>query len=134
MPCNALMREQRLPHLSLAGTCLIQCHEATVHFLDKRPKFRSPASPAAARAASGHAAANPPSAASNSRRPMVTVIRPSRARCVKGTIPRHELAVPNDAALVAGEAHAGHRLATERSPRATLWLRRRWRGSVGISQ
>src|SRR5262249_11542443 len=27
------------------------------------------------------------------RRPMVTVIRPSRARCVKGTIPRHERAV-----------------------------------------
>ena len=45
-----------------------------------------------ARAASGHAAA-PPSAASNSRRPMVTVMRPSRARCVKGTIPRHERAV-----------------------------------------
>ena len=42
-----------------------------------------------ARAASGHAAA-PPSAVSNSRRPMVTVIRPSRARCVKGndTTPR----------------------------------------------
>jgi len=36
-----------------------------------------------ARAASGHAAAAPPSATSNSRRPMVTVIRPSRARCVK---------------------------------------------------
>src|SRR5262249_7642336 len=46
-----------------------------------------------ARAANGHAAAAPPSAASNSRRPMVTVIRPSRARCVKGTIPRHERAV-----------------------------------------
>ena len=36
-----------------------------------------------ARAASGHAAAAPPTAASNSRRPMVTVIRPSRARCVR---------------------------------------------------
>src|SRR5262249_17868683 len=36
-------------------------------------------SPCCARAASGHAAATP-SAASNSRRPMVTVIRPSRAR------------------------------------------------------
>jgi len=46
-----------------------------------------------ARAASGHAAARPPSAASNSRRPMVTVIRPCRARCVKETIPRHERAV-----------------------------------------
>src|SRR5262249_20159771 len=43
-------------------------------------------------AASGHAAA-PPSATINSRRPMVTVIRPSRARCVNGTIPRHERAV-----------------------------------------
>ena len=46
-----------------------------------------------ARAASGHAAAAPPSATSNSRRPMVTVIRPSRARCVNGRIPRHERAV-----------------------------------------
>src|SRR5262249_1874667 len=45
-----------------------------------------------ARAASGHAAA-PPSATSNSRRPMVTVIRPSRASCVKERIPRHERAV-----------------------------------------
>jgi len=34
-----------------------------------------------------------PSAASNSRRPMVTVIRPSRARCVKATIPRRGRAV-----------------------------------------
>ena len=60
--------------------------------------------PSAARAmkavsASGHAAAAPPSAASNCRRPMVTVIHPSRARCVEGTIPRHERAVPNSAAL-----------------------------------
>ena len=46
-----------------------------------------------ARAASGHAAAAPPSAASNSRSPMVTVIRPSRARCVKPTVPRHQRAV-----------------------------------------
>src|SRR5262249_48288541 len=46
-----------------------------------------------ARAASGHAAAVPPSATSNSRRPMVTVIRPSRARCVNGRIPRNERAV-----------------------------------------
>src|SRR6516165_1323379 len=42
-----------------------------------------------ARAASGHAATAPPSAASNSRRPMVTIMRPSRARCVEGRIPRH---------------------------------------------
>ena len=42
---------------------------------------------------SGHATAAPPSATSNSRRPMVTVIRPSRARRVKETIPRHEGAV-----------------------------------------
>ena len=46
-----------------------------------------------ARAASGQAAAALPSATSNSRRPRVTVIRPSRARCVKGTIPRHERGV-----------------------------------------
>jgi len=62
-----------------------------------------------ARTASGHAAAAPPSAASNSRRPMVTVIRASRARCVKRTIPRHERAVLNSAATGAGR-HAGHRL------------------------
>src|SRR6516165_8085092 len=43
-----------------------------------------------ARAPTGHDAAAPPSAASNSRRPMVTVIRPSRARCVKATVSRHE--------------------------------------------
>src|SRR6516225_2781529 len=49
-------------------------------------------SPCCARAVSGHAAA-PPSAVSNSRRPRVTVIRPSRARCVNGTIPCHERAV-----------------------------------------
>src|SRR6516165_11378003 len=58
--------------------------------------FRNPITDIAdccAHAASGHAAAAPPSAASNSRRLMVTVIRPSRARCVKTTIPRHERAV-----------------------------------------
>src|SRR5262249_54209325 len=66
-----------------------------------------------ARAASGQAAA-PPSAASNSRRPMVTVIRPSRARCVKETIPRHERAVPNSAPPGEGAAHAGQQAATER--------------------
>jgi hypothetical protein len=38
-------------------------------------------------------AAAPPRAAINSRRPMVTVIRPSRARCVKVTVPRHQRAV-----------------------------------------
>ena len=54
---------------------------------------RSPASPAAARATNGHATAAPSSAASNSPRPIVTVIRPSRARRVKATIPRHERAV-----------------------------------------
>jgi len=46
-----------------------------------------------ARAASGHVASAPPRAASNSRRPMVTVMRPSRARCVEGRIPRHGRAV-----------------------------------------
>src|SRR5262249_27676814 len=68
-----------------------------------------------ARAASGHAAAAPPSAASNSRRPMVTVIRPSRARCVEGTIARHERAVPNGAATGAGGS--ARRLAVSRLPR-----------------
>ena len=56
-----------------------------------------------ARAASGHAAA-PPSVAKKFRRPMVTVIRPSRARCVDGTIARHERAVPNSAAAGVGGA------------------------------
>src|SRR5262245_13568895 len=41
---------------------------------------------------------------------MVTVIRPSRARCVEGRIPRNERAVPNSESLGAGGAHAGHRL------------------------
>ena len=60
--------------------------------------MRRTRSPCCARAASGHAVAAPPSATSKSRRPMVTVMRPSRARCVKGRIPRHERAVPNSAA------------------------------------
>src|SRR5262249_15445766 len=59
------------------------------------PEWRNPITGIAAccaRAASGHAAATPPSAASNSRCPMVTVIRPSRARCVNEGY-RHERAV-----------------------------------------
>src|SRR5262249_52500552 len=48
----------------------------------------------------------PKGPASNSRRPMVTVIRPSRARCVKERIPRHERAVPNRAALGADSRRA----------------------------
>jgi hypothetical protein len=56
-----------------------------------------------ARAASGHAAA-PPTAASNSRRPMVTVMRPSRARVRKcnDTTPRARC--PNCVAPGAGGA------------------------------
>jgi len=50
-------------------------------------------SPCCALAASGHAAAAPPSAVSNSRRPMVTVMRPPVRWCVNATIPRHERAV-----------------------------------------
>src|SRR6516225_1645877 len=46
-----------------------------------------------ARAARGHVAAAPQSAASNSRRPMMTVTRAFRARCVEGTIPRLQRAV-----------------------------------------
>src|SRR5262249_27601795 len=49
--------------------------------------------PCCARAVSGHAATAPPSAASNSRRPMVTVMRPPVRGCVNATIPRHERAV-----------------------------------------
>src|SRR5262249_42041276 len=75
-----------------------RCTKAAVHGLQaeasepKNPTVGSFAG-CCARAASGHAAVAPPSAASNSRRPMVTVIRPSRARCVKGRIPRHGRAV-----------------------------------------
>src|SRR5262249_6904058 len=57
------------------------------------PRRRGGVFDCCARAASGHAAAAPPSAASNFRRPMVTVIRPSSARCVNATIPRNERAV-----------------------------------------
>src|SRR5215472_6725117 len=45
------------------------------------------------RPASGHAVA-PPSAASNCRRPMVTVIRPSRARCVGNGITLRACSLP----------------------------------------
>jgi hypothetical protein len=59
-------------------------------------------------AASGHATTAPPSAASNSRRPMVTVIRPSRARCVgNDTTPRARC--PNCAAPARAGRHAGLR-------------------------
>ena len=64
-------------------------------------------------AASGASAAAPPSATSNSRRPMVTVIRPSLARRVSGTIPRHERAV-----LRGTQGERGARLA-QRSARFT---------------
>src|SRR5262249_37022942 len=73
----------------------------------KRP-MRCIRSACCALAASGHAAAAPPSTTSNSRRPMVTVIRPSRARCVKGRIPRHERAVPNSAAPRGGRGTGAH--------------------------
>src|SRR5262249_7461675 len=70
----------------------VQVLQADCEVVPKKPiigNFRD----CCACAASGHAAAAPSSAANNSRRPMVTVIRPSRARCVNGTIPRHERAV-----------------------------------------
>src|SRR5262249_15602347 len=52
---------------------------------------------------------------------MVTVMRPSRARCVKGTIPRHERTVPNSAAPGAGGAHAS--TGCDRAPPGSrLWL------------
>src|SRR5262249_24473436 len=65
-------------------------------------------------AASGQAAtAPPPSAASSSRRPMVTVIRPSRARCVEGTLARRERAVLS----VRHPARAGSARRTQRGTR-----------------
>src|SRR5215472_16819879 len=71
----------RVPfRLRLAG-CLQALAERPRPFADRRlPR---------ALTASGHAAAAPLSAASNSRRPMVTAMRPSRARCVRGTVSRH---------------------------------------------
>jgi len=66
-----------------------------------------------------------PSAASNSRRPMVTVIRSSRARCVKGRIPRDKRAVPNSAAPGAGGAHAGGCNAERRLRFQEIYLRPR---------
>ena len=100
-----LLHARRLQDLLLRGIRIAAYSEpAAVASRRNRP----PASPAAARgAASGHAATAPPSAASNSHRPMVTVIRPSRARCVEGTIPRHERAVftsKDDRMLVASIA------------------------------
>src|SRR5262249_45193343 len=76
-----------------------RCTKAAIRWLSvasvPKPKYPMVDNFAAcwARAASGHAATAPPRAASNSRRPMVTVIRPSRARCVKQTIARHQRAV-----------------------------------------
>jgi len=52
--------------------------------------------------------AAPPSAASNSRRPMVTVMCPSRARVRNATIPRHERAVLNAWTPARMGRHAGH--------------------------
>src|SRR5262249_31914860 len=67
--------------------CLIDCGRRFAVVVPEQVKFPPIFPP-------GHAAAAaPPSAASNSRRPMVTVIRPSRARCVKGMIPHQERAV-----------------------------------------
>ena len=70
-----------------------ECCAGATRWPVRRPATRWRAFAAAGtdqRAASGHAAAAPPSAASNSRRPMVTVIRSSRARARKcnDTTPR----------------------------------------------
>src|SRR5262245_60272588 len=87
--------------------------------------------------ASGQVAAAPPSAARNSRRSMVTVIRPSRARCVKGTIARRERAVLTARhparrsqawttnPLCRGRAH-GARITASGRLRARLGLRDGW--------
>src|SRR6516165_6482416 len=86
--CNPFVR--RAEAYRSAVTRPIDSRDIHIHL--KCLRLLAPAA-CCARAASGHAAAAPPSAASNSRRPMVTVIRPSRARCVKVTIPRHQCAV-----------------------------------------
>src|SRR6266481_6820106 len=63
-----------------------------------------------ARAASGHATAAPPSAANNSRRPMVTVMRPSRAPILVATISQVLGGVGDGAAADLGElADCAHR-------------------------
>jgi hypothetical protein len=68
---------------------------------------------------------------SNSRRPMVTVIRPSRARCVKATIPRHERAVLTARHLARAGRHAGH----SGSARFTLpWSRETMCGRAVFSE
>src|SRR5262249_4653310 len=74
-----------------AATCAGDSASSAARYI--RAPMRRTRSACCARAPSGQAAAAPPSATSNSRRPMVTVIRPSRARCVDGTVPRHERAV-----------------------------------------
>ena len=68
------------------------------------------------RAASGHATAAPPSAASNARRPMVTVMRPSRARVRKcnDTTPRARC--PNCVGPGAGGAARRAPASTNRRP------------------
>ena len=88
------------------------------------------------RAASGHAAALP-SAASNSRRPMVTVIRPSRARCVKERIPRLQRAVFRSRRQNAGCFHLCPRLtpaaSSSRRPPSRLRASARSRASPAIA-
>src|SRR5262245_29462114 len=97
------------------------------HASSGEPTVRNPTTGIAACcacAAIGHAALAPPSAASNSRLPMVTVIRPSRARCVKGRIPRHERAVLTAWPPAWAGRHAGHRLnGSPRGPRSGLLSR-----------
>jgi len=72
--------------------------------------------------ASGHAAALP-SAASNSRRPMVTVIRPLPREVRKSKDTTRRACCPNSAAPCAGGAHARHRLQRSASrPRLPAWF------------
>ena len=64
----------------------------------------------------GHAAAAPPSAASNSRRPMVTVMRPSRARVRKCNDTTPPARCPKCAAPGAGGAARRALASTDRRP------------------
>src|SRR6516164_3380410 len=114
------------PHLAVAekkkgsGSCFLPLY---INCCENGDISRNPITGIAGccvRSASGHAAA-PPSATNNSRRPMVTVIRPSRARVRKcnDTTPRARC--PNCVAPGAGGRHAGHR-PQRIAARATLRL------------
>ena len=99
----------------LRSAAIRACPSASVSGNDPSTPMRRVPSGCCAPAASGHATAAPPSATSNSRRPMVTIIRPSRARCVK----RKDTTPPVCSLHVRGGRNAGcYRLLCFRSGKA----------------